>query len=133
MRADLTAPLHTLTFPVLELILITGLCWMGIGWLDQPGQVIDIQLRNGVVLLWALLVLWRFVLPLLRARRRRFMLTDRRIIVRAGTLHLPRRLHPAPRHPRHPTPTQRHLPGDPRPRAAPLLPGRAPGQEASPP
>jgi len=85
VRADLTAPLHTLTFPVLELILITGLCWMGIGWLDQPGQVIDIQLRNGAVLLWALLVLWRFVLPLLRARRRRFMLTDRRIIVRAGT------------------------------------------------
>lgn len=86
VRADFTSPLRTLTFPVLELILITGLAWMGIGWLDGPGPVVDIQLRNGVVLLWAVLAAWRFGLPLLRSRRRRFVLTDRRIIVRTGSL-----------------------------------------------
>lgn len=85
VRADLTAPLRTLTIPTLELILITGVCWMGVGWLDQPGHAFGVDLRNGVVGVWALLVLWRFVVPLLRARRRRFLVTDRRIIVRDGT------------------------------------------------
>jgi len=84
VRADLTSPLHTLTFPVLELILVTGLSWMLIGWLDQPGSTVDPQLRNGVVLVWALLALWRFVWPLLKSRRRRFVVTDQRLVVRAG-------------------------------------------------
>ena len=84
VRADLTAPLHTLTFPTLELILVTGLSWMLIGWLDQPGSTVDPQLRNGVVLVWALLALWRFVWPLLKSRRRRFVVTDQRLVVRAG-------------------------------------------------
>ncbi|MDO5670144.1 MAG: PH domain-containing protein [Corynebacterium sp.] len=84
VRADLTSPLRTLTFPVLELILVTGLSWMLIGWLDQPGSVVDPQVRNGVVLVWALLALWRFVWPLLKSRRRRFVVTDQRLVVRAG-------------------------------------------------
>lgn len=84
VRADLTSPMRTLTFPVLELILVTGLSWMLIGWLDQPGMGTDPQLRNAVVLIWAALAFWRFVLPLLKARRRRFVVTDRRIVVRAG-------------------------------------------------
>lgn len=84
VRADVTAPLRTLTFPVLELILITGVSWILIGWLDRPDMVVDVQLRNGVVLIWFLLAVWRFVLPLIRARRRRFIVTDRRIVVRDG-------------------------------------------------
>ena len=84
VRADLTSPMRTLTFPVLELILVTGLSWMLIGWLDQPGMGTDPQLRNAVVLIWAALAFWRFALPLLKARRRRFVVTDRRIVVRAG-------------------------------------------------
>ena len=52
VRADLTSPLHTLTFPTLELILVTGLSWMLIGWLDQPGMDTDPQLRNAVLLVW---------------------------------------------------------------------------------
>ncbi|RSZ61808.1 PH domain-containing protein [Corynebacterium hylobatis] len=86
VRADLTSPLRTLTFPVLELILVTGLSWMLIGWLDQPGMEVESQLRNAVVIIWAALSLWRFGLPLLRARRQRFVVTDRRIVVRAGAL-----------------------------------------------
>lgn len=84
VRADLTAPLHSLTFPALELILVTGLSWMLIGWLDQPGSVVDPQLRNAVVLVWLVLAFWRFVWPLLKSRRRRFVVTDQRLVVRAG-------------------------------------------------
>lgn len=78
---DVCAPLSTLTFPLMELIVITGVAWIAIGWMDvTPG--IDPALRNLVVLLWALLALWRFVGPLVASRRRRFMLTDRRILAR---------------------------------------------------
>lgn len=86
VQVDLTSSLSSLTFPVLELILITGVFWMGIGYLDRP-EVIDtvpVELRNAVVVVWALLAVWRFVLPLLRSRRRRFVVTDRRVMVRAG-------------------------------------------------
>lgn len=78
---DVCAPLSTLTFPLMELIVITGVAWIAIGWMDvTPG--IDPALRNLVVALWALLALWRFVGPLVASRRRRFMLTDRRILAR---------------------------------------------------
>lgn len=78
---DVCAPLSTLTFPFMELIVITGVAWIAIGWMDvTPG--IDPALRNLVVVLWALLALWRFVGPLVASRRRRFMLTDRRILAR---------------------------------------------------
>lgn len=86
VRADLTAPLRALTFPVLELILITGISWILIGWLDRPDAFVDVQLRNAVVVGWFLLAVWRFGLPLLRSRRRRFIVTDRRIVVRDGAL-----------------------------------------------
>lgn len=49
VRADLTSPMRTLTFPVLELILVTGLSWMLIGWLDQPGMGTDPQLRLSLI------------------------------------------------------------------------------------
>lgn len=85
-RVDVTAPYRSFIFPVLELILITGLAWMGIGWLDA-NYVYGFQgltERNAVVVLWLALVLWRFLLPLLRARRRRFIVTNHRIIARTG-------------------------------------------------
>ncbi|QPK78704.1 hypothetical protein G7Y31_09155 [Corynebacterium lizhenjunii] len=79
---NVTAPFRSLVFPALELMLITGLCWMAIGWLDaQWGEV---QVRNAVVVLWAGLGLWRGVLPVFRARRRRFMVTNTRVIARNG-------------------------------------------------
>lgn len=90
---DVTAPFRSLTFPFLELIIVTGVCWMGIGWLDVnelPGQaaafLTDRQARDGLLGLWAILVVWRFVLPLLRARRKRFVVTNQRVIARAGRL-----------------------------------------------
>lgn len=82
--ADVTAPLSGMVFPLLELIVITGVSWIAIGWMDvTPG--IEPVIRNAVVLLWALLVLWRFVVPLVRNRRRRVIVTDKRLLARGRT------------------------------------------------
>ncbi|WP_301925400.1 hypothetical protein [Corynebacterium glaucum] len=79
--ADVNAPLSTLIFPLLELVVLTGVAWIAIGWMDiTPG--IPPVVRNLVVALWALLAFLRFLLPLLRTRRRRFIVTDRRVLAR---------------------------------------------------
>lgn len=79
--ADVCAPVSSLTFPLLELILITGVAWMAIGWMDITPAA-DPMLRNAVVALWAVLVLWRFVAPVIASRRRRFIVTNRRVLAR---------------------------------------------------
>lgn len=79
--ADVCAPLSSLTIPLLELVAITGVAWIAIGWMDVTPHV-DLALRNLVVLIWALLVAWRFLVPLVASRRRRFVVTDKRILAR---------------------------------------------------
>lgn len=79
--ADVSAPLSSLTIPLMELIVITGVAWMAIGWMDVTPHV-DPFVRNIVVAAWAVLVAWRFVGPLAAARRRRFVVTNRRILAR---------------------------------------------------
>ncbi|CAM3945038.1 hypothetical protein [Corynebacterium belfantii] len=88
VRVDVTTPLTSLVLPVCELLLITGLCWMGIGFLDSLAvdDNSDPTMRNGVVFLWAALICWRFVLPVVRARKERVIVTDRRLILRAPGL-----------------------------------------------
>ncbi len=80
--ADTCGPLSGLVFPLLELIVLTGVCWMGIGWMDGHG--VDPAFRNLVVVLWAVLAAVRFILPVVSSRRRRFMVTDRRVLARSG-------------------------------------------------
>ncbi|MDO5031137.1 hypothetical protein [Corynebacterium sp.] len=82
VRVDVTAPFRTLLFPFLELILVTGVAWIAIGWADVRG--IDVALRNGLVALWVVLAVWRFVIPLIKSRRRRFIVTNLRVIARDG-------------------------------------------------
>ena len=79
--ADVCAPLSSLTFPLLELVALTGVAWMAIGWMDVTPHI-DPGMRNIVVLIWAMLALWRFVLPLVSSRRRRFVVTDKRVLAR---------------------------------------------------
>jgi hypothetical protein len=81
---DMTCPFSALTFPVLELVIITGLAWMGIGYLDSPYApwIVDVNLRNGVVGLWAILVVLRFILPVVGRRRQRLLVTNHRVLVR---------------------------------------------------
>ena len=88
---DVRAPLREMIFPFLETVLVTGVLWIVIGWFDaaDAGRYgvgplrLPPEWRNGFVFLWAVLVVWRFVLPLLRKRRRRMIVTDHRIIFRA--------------------------------------------------
>lgn len=87
VRADVTSPPAVLGFPLLELIAYTGVIWMAVGYLDNPhSPAFDPALRRALVVGWAVLVTWRFVLPLVKTRRRRFVVTDRRVIARADTL-----------------------------------------------
>ncbi|MBV7282787.1 hypothetical protein [Corynebacterium sp. TAE3-ERU30] len=91
---DATTPVTGLTFPALELVLWTGLAWIAIGFFDRlPGSpgyeqvgYFPAETRGLVLLLWVLLVLWRFVLPVVRARRRRFTVTTQRVVVRGPAL-----------------------------------------------
>ncbi|KQB87525.1 PH domain-containing protein [Corynebacterium lowii] len=83
---DVSAPLSTLTFPALEAILLTGVVWIIIGYLDRPEVTVGLGLRNALVGLWALGLCWRLVLPLWRSRHQRFMVTTRRILVRGPGL-----------------------------------------------
>lgn len=84
MLADMAPPLSTMLYPFLEVLIITALSWMLIGWMDRPENMIDPQLRNIMVLIWLLLVLWRFIVPLIRTRRQRFMVTNKRVVVKQG-------------------------------------------------
>lgn len=94
VHVDLTSPLSAMIFPVLELIIITGLCWIGIGFLDQlpgwdgtsPADDFPPNSRDVMLGLWALLSTWRFALPLMRQRRYRITITDRRLLVRPSGL-----------------------------------------------
>ena len=69
-------------FPLLELILITGVAWIAIGWADV--NIFNPLVHNGLVVLWGVLAAWRFLLPLVRARRKRFIVTNQRVIAREG-------------------------------------------------
>lgn len=80
--ADMTPPLRGVIFPFLELIIATALFWMLIGWMDASG--VDVGIRNAVVGIWFLIVLWRFVLPLIRLRRQRFVVTNKRVLFVPG-------------------------------------------------
>ena len=94
VHVDLTSSLSGMLFPVLELIIITGVCWIGIGFLDQlpawdgsnPADQFPAGSRDLLLLLWAGLSFWRFGLPLIRQRRFRVILTDRKLLVRPAGL-----------------------------------------------
>ncbi|MDO5030514.1 MAG: PH domain-containing protein [Corynebacterium sp.] len=77
-----------LIWPLLELMVITGVCWLLIGFIDSPNIAPgDMQgVRQLLMLAWLLLILWRVVRPVFRWLGERFVLTDRRIILRRGVL-----------------------------------------------
>ncbi|WP_115685176.1 hypothetical protein [Corynebacterium senegalense] len=82
LLADTCVPVSALVFPLLETIVLTGVCWMAIGWMDS--HAVAAGFRNLVVGLWALLVVLRFVVPAVSSRRNRFVVTDRRVLARSG-------------------------------------------------
>jgi len=80
---NVTATMRAMLFPTLELLLITGLGWMVIGYFDriptydelgvQTGLTLSVQGRNMLVVAWMVLGFLRFVLPLVRACRSRLV------------------------------------------------------------
>lgn len=77
-----------LTWPLVELALITGVIWLLIGFIDgpriAPGDMSAV--RDLLVLAWPVLVAWRVGGPVAGWLGERFVLTDRRIIMRRGLL-----------------------------------------------
>ena len=87
LRVDVTSPYISMLFPALELIIITGITWIIIGYMDsdKAAWFLDTNIRNLMVGIWAALSLWRFVLPTIRLRNRRIMVNDE-IIIHSATL-----------------------------------------------
>lgn len=93
--AELSPARRSMFFPVLRLMLWTGLFWMGIGVLDQylatnaldaPTVEAFLWLRRGLLVAW-LWVCWRrCVRHLIFRARSRMLLTDRRLITATGHL-----------------------------------------------
>lgn len=75
-----------LIWPLLELMVITGVCWLLIGFIDgpaiAPGDMAGI--RQLLIFAWVALILWRVARPVLGWLGERFVLTDRRILLRRG-------------------------------------------------
>ncbi|GAA1472328.1 hypothetical protein P4N68_03905 [Corynebacterium felinum] len=84
LLVDLTSPVHATVFPFIELVAITGVAWMLIGYFDGPG--LNPDMHNVLVGLWAVLVCWRFFFKVFSLRRRRIVVTDQRIVVRSAGL-----------------------------------------------
>lgn len=89
--ADLVAPLHTLTFPVLETILLTAVFFGGLGVVDRYEIAAALgtnaaPLRLILLGCWAVGVIWRLVVPLWRSRRRRVLVTDQRLVARPARI-----------------------------------------------
>ncbi|UBI01949.1 YdbT family protein [Corynebacterium freneyi] len=85
---DVNPAFARLTWPLVELALITGVIWLLIGFIDSPriapGDLAG--LRDFLLIMWPILVAWRVVKPGLEWLGERFVLTDRRIILRRGLL-----------------------------------------------
>ena len=79
--ADTTSPLSSMVFPLLELVVITAVCWMAVGWMDANASTPFA--RNLIVAVWAVVGLIRFVWPLAVSRRRRFIVTNHRVLARS--------------------------------------------------
>ncbi|HIW96111.1 MAG TPA: hypothetical protein H9867_06485 [Candidatus Corynebacterium gallistercoris] len=112
LLAELSPTRRSVIFPVLELVLITGLIWLVIGWIDAelarmsvsllgfetvpltalPAQVDNataaglVWLRRGLIVLWLILAWRRCIKHLIFRARSRMVLTDRRLITASGHL-----------------------------------------------
>ena len=85
---DVNPAFARLTWPLVELALITGVIWLLIGFIDSPriapGDLAG--LRDFLLIMWPILVAWCVAKPGLEWLGERFVLTNRRIILRRGLL-----------------------------------------------
>lgn len=90
LLAELSPSRRSVFFPVLELLLVTGIIWMGIGFLDSGDfslpQPQDMWVRRILLLLWVWLAWRRCIKHLIFRSRSRMVLTDQRLITATGHL-----------------------------------------------
>ncbi|PRQ10803.1 hypothetical protein C1Y63_09675 [Corynebacterium sp. 13CS0277] len=94
---NLTTPLLRNSYLVLRAILLTGLVWIGVGFIDNyllaGGYTFDgttfppndgaLLLRRGLLVAWAVLMVTALVIPVWKQQRRRIIVSDRRLLVRS--------------------------------------------------
>ena len=86
IRVDVISPLRALVVPAAELIAITGLVWILLGYIDAGNLPVSTDVRNWIVALWAAFAGLRFAFSIIRIRRRRIILTNARLLVRSPGL-----------------------------------------------
>ena len=111
LLAELNPSRRSVVFPVLELVVLTGVLWLAIGtvdgWLDSllrtaqgwtahppldnadalpgnPQVTVAVWLRRALVVVWVVAAWRRCLRHLLFRRRSRMLLTDRRLITATG-------------------------------------------------
>ncbi|WKD59734.1 hypothetical protein [Corynebacterium caspium] len=84
LLVDVTTRFSALTFPLLEAIALTGVSWIVIGWLDTSVYA-GIDVHNAAVGIWAILLAWRLLWPVARARRQRLLITTHRLVHREAS------------------------------------------------
>lgn len=84
---DLNPVFGRLFMPTMELILITGVAWILIGFIDGPyiGSGDLMGVRTVLLVGWVAMIAWRVGLPVLRWLRERTVVTDRRLLMRDGS------------------------------------------------
>ena len=89
---NLTTPVLRHTYVVLRAVLVTGVIAIAVGYLDahfgadvgaDPTAAFFRQLLLG---LWAIVMLFGLVLPVVKKQRRRIIVSDRRLLLRAPGL-----------------------------------------------
>lgn len=74
-------------YPILESIIYTGISWIIIGYVDAHFSLgVAGVVHNMMLVFWLLLLLLRCVLPMIRLRRRKIMVTNQRIILHTAAL-----------------------------------------------
>lgn len=84
---DLNPAFGRLFMPLMELILVTGVVWLLVGFIDGPyiGSGDLMGVRTMLLIGWVVMIAWRVGLPVARWLRERIVVTDEQLIVRDGS------------------------------------------------
>lgn len=91
---DLSVSWMSLRGLVWEAIVATALAWVAIGFVDrnsygpQP-HIAGITAHNLLLLIWLLVLILRLVIPVITARRKRFLVTNHRIYAKSSNFGAP--------------------------------------------
>ena len=83
---DVNPVFSRLVRPLVDLVVVTGVIWLLIGFIDGPyiGDGDLAGMRATLMLAWPVLLAWRVGGPVLDWLGRRLVVTDRRLLLRRG-------------------------------------------------